>query len=93
MLTADLTAPADLIGITTQSCGNSLVDASFAATFAGSALADVQLDPELHARALVQCLDALAIDGVYVNLCFSREQASRADLRDGRYRVLLSSTQ
>lgn len=66
-----------------------LVDASFAATFAGRALADVQLDPELHARALTLCIDGLPIDGVYVNLCFSREQAAGAELCDGRYRVLV----
>jgi uroporphyrinogen decarboxylase len=66
-----------------------LVDASFAATFAGRPLADVQLDPEVHARALTQSLDGLVIDGVYVNLCFSREQASRAELHDRRYRVLV----
>jgi len=66
-----------------------LVDASFAAAYAGRPLADVQLDPQLHAQALAQCIDGLPIDGVYVNLCFSRQQASRAELRDGRHRVLL----
>ena len=38
------------------------------------ALADVQLDPEVQARALVQCLDALAIDGVDVNLRFQPDR-------------------
>ena len=66
-----------------------LVDASFAATFAGRALADVQLDPDLHARAVTRCIDGLPIDGAYVNLCFSREQASGAELRDGQYRVIV----
>jgi len=42
----------------------------------GPRAGDVQLDPELHARALTHCIDGLPIDGVYVNLCFSREQAS-----------------
>jgi len=47
-----------------RTCCFPLVDASFARDVCGGALADVQLDPEVHARALVQCIDALTIDGV-----------------------------
>lgn len=66
-----------------------LVDVVYAATFAGVPLARVQLDPATHAAALSQCAAELPIDGVYVNLCFSREQAARAECADGRWRVAL----
>jgi uroporphyrinogen decarboxylase len=66
-----------------------LVDVSFAGAFSGISLAEVQLDPEAHARALARCLDRLPIDGVYINLCFSREQAARAVPGDAGFEVLL----
>lgn len=66
-----------------------LVDLAFAGAFSGLPLAEVQLDPTAHARALTQCLERLPIDGVYINLCFSREQAARAEPHDGGFRVLL----
>lgn len=66
-----------------------LVDVVFAAAFVGVPLARAQLDPEAHARALSQCIDELPIDGVYVNLCFSRAQAAGAQCDAGRWRVLL----
>ena len=66
-----------------------LVDLVFAATFSGFPLAEAQLDPAVHARALVHSLDRLPIDGVYINLCFSHEQAARATLSEGGYRVPL----
>ncbi len=66
-----------------------LVDVVYAAAFAGMPLARAQLDPAAHARALSRCIDELPIDGVYVNLCFSRAQAAGAVFDGARYRVLL----
>jgi uroporphyrinogen-III decarboxylase len=67
-----------------------LVDLVFAGAFSGLPLAEAQLDPAAHARILVHSLDRLPIDGVYINLCFSREQAARAILSsEGGYRVPL----
>jgi uroporphyrinogen-III decarboxylase len=66
-----------------------LVDLVFAAAFDGQSMAAVQLDPALHARALDRCLRELPIDGVYVNICFSRSQAAGAAVRDGQYTLKL----
>jgi MtaA/CmuA family methyltransferase len=66
-----------------------LVDVVYAGAFSGITLAEAQLNPTAHARALTQCIDRLPIDGVYINLCFSREQAARAAPRAGGYQVLL----
>jgi uroporphyrinogen-III decarboxylase len=66
-----------------------LVDVVYAAALAGLPLAQAQRDPVLHARALSRCIDELPVDGVYVNLCLSHDQAARAAFRDGRWRVLL----
>ncbi len=66
-----------------------LVDFVYAGAFSGLPLAGVQLDPQAHARALAQCLDRLPIDGVYVNICLSREQAARAVESAEGFRVLL----
>jgi uroporphyrinogen-III decarboxylase len=66
-----------------------LVDVVFAGAFSGVPLAEVQLDPMAHAQALVHCLDRLPIDGVYINLCFSREQAARAIPYESGFQVIL----
>jgi uroporphyrinogen decarboxylase len=66
-----------------------LVDLVYAGAHAGRPLAEVQLDPTLHARALEQCLNELPIDGVYINICFSRAQAEKATVRDGKYSLML----
>ncbi|MBN2577881.1 MAG: hypothetical protein JXB10_02735 [Pirellulales bacterium] len=66
-----------------------LVDLVYAAAFDKQSMAAVQLDPALHARALDRCLRELPIDGVYVNICFSRSQAAGAVVHDGRYALTL----
>lgn len=66
-----------------------LVDLVFAAAMDNRPMAAVQLDPGLHARALGRCLRELPIDGVYVNICFSRSQAAKAVVRDGQYTLML----
>lgn len=68
-----------------------LVDVAYAGAFSGVLLAEAQLDSTAHARALTQCIDRLPIDGVYVNLCFSREQAARAAPRDAGYQLMLDN--
>jgi uroporphyrinogen-III decarboxylase len=52
-------------------------------------MAQLQLVPKRHAEALSQCIRALPIDGVYVNLCLSAEQAASTVHSAGRYRVRL----
>jgi uroporphyrinogen-III decarboxylase len=47
------------------------------------------MDPAIHAHALSRCASELPIDGVYVNLCLSREQSGRTDMRNGHYEVRL----
>lgn len=66
-----------------------LVDLVFAGAFSGLPLAEVQLDPAAHARALMHGLERLPIDGVYINLCFSREQAAGAAFVEDGWRVRL----
>jgi uroporphyrinogen decarboxylase len=66
-----------------------LVDVAFAGAFSGFPLAEVQLDSAVHARALARCIARLPIDGVYINLCFSREQAARAVACESGYQMLL----
>ena len=66
-----------------------LVDVSYAAPHAGRTMAEVQLDPAVHAAALSQCVRDLPVDGVYVNLCFDAAQAASAVRRDGQYTVVL----
>lgn len=66
-----------------------LVDLVYAAALARQRMAAVQLDPTLHARSLEACLRELPIDGVYVNICFSRSQAAKAVLHDGQYSLIL----
>ena len=66
-----------------------LIDVCYAAAHAGRTMAEVQLDPGAHAAALAQCAGELPVDGVYVNLCLSRQQAAGAVLEGERYRVAL----
>ena len=66
-----------------------LVDVSYAAAHAGRTMAEVQLDPAVHAAALSQCVRDLPLDGVYVNLCFDAAQAAGAVRRGGQYTVVL----
>ncbi len=66
-----------------------LVDLVFAGAFSGIPLSEVQLDPAAHARALVHGLERLPIDGVYINLCFSPEQAALATPYEAGFRLLL----
>jgi uroporphyrinogen-III decarboxylase len=66
-----------------------LVDVAFAGAFSGLPLAEVQLDPAVHARALVQVIDRLPTDGIYINLCFSRDQAARAVRDEEGFRIRL----
>ena len=66
-----------------------LVDVAFAGAFSGIPLSEVQLDPAAHARALVRAMERLPIDGVYINLCFSPEQAALATAYESGFRLLL----
>ncbi len=66
-----------------------LIDVVFAGAFSGLPLAEVQLDPALHAGALARCIDRLPVDGVYINLCFSREQAAGAIPNEAGFQVVL----
>jgi uroporphyrinogen-III decarboxylase len=66
-----------------------LVDVSYAGTHHGMPMAQLQLDPVLHAAALARCAAELPIDGLYVNLCLSRRQAATAVCRKGTYHVRL----
>jgi len=66
-----------------------LVDVVYASAVAGLPMAQLQLDPAVHAGALARCVVELPIDGIYVNLCLGREQAARATLLEGRYCVIL----
>ena len=66
-----------------------LVDLVFACTVVGRPMAQLQLDPVVHAAALRRCLDTLPIDGVYINLCLSPQQAAATSCRDGRYHLVL----
>ncbi len=66
-----------------------LVDVCYAAAHAGRTMAEVQLDPAVHATALAQCAAELPIDGVYVNLCFDARQARTFVKRDGKYTIVL----
>jgi uroporphyrinogen-III decarboxylase len=66
-----------------------LVDIVYAAAHCGRPMAQLQLDPAMHADALSRCASELPIDGVYVNLCLSREQSGRAEMRNGQYEVRL----
>ena len=65
-----------------------LVDVAFAGAFSGIPLSEVQLDPIVHARALARCLERLPIDGIYINLCFSRGQAARAIPDEAGFRLM-----
>jgi uroporphyrinogen-III decarboxylase len=65
------------------------VDVVYAAAHCREPIARLQLDPKVHADALSRCALELPIDGLYVNLCLSREQAGRARMIDGRYEVRL----
>ena len=66
-----------------------LIDVCYAAAHAGLAMAQVQLDPAVHAAALAQCVRELPVDGVYINLCLDPRQARAAVRRDGKYTVVL----
>jgi len=66
-----------------------LVDVVYASAVAGRPMAQLQLDPAVHAQALAQCVAELPIDGIYVNLCLSRRQAAGALLDGGRYRLTI----
>lgn len=54
-----------------------LVDIAFASSYAGRPMRAVQLDPQLHARALGTCAEQLPVDGIYVNLCLDAGQGTR----------------
>jgi uroporphyrinogen-III decarboxylase len=64
-----------------------LVDVSYASAHSGNKMARLQLEPRVHAAALAQCALSLPIDGVYINLCFSAQQAAHASCREGQYRL------
>ena len=64
-----------------------LVDVAYASAHSGQNMARLQLDPRVHAEALAQCARDLPIDGVYINLCLSAQQAAQTVCRDGQYRV------
>ena len=66
-----------------------LIDVCYAAAHAGRTLAEVQLDPAVHAAALAQCVGELPVDGVYVNLCFDARQARTDAPRDGLHTLVL----
>lgn len=54
-----------------------LIDAAFASAYSGNSLRAVQLNPDIHARALSLCAEKLPVDGVYINLCLEEEQAKK----------------
>ncbi len=62
-----------------------LVDSACAAAYAHKPLRQVQLDPELHARALCRCVEKLPVDGVYINLGLASRQA--AQIKEDTYRL------
>jgi len=64
-----------------------LVDVVYAGSRGCHSLAQIQLDPELHAEALSRCVQELPIDGIYVNLCLGKQQAARVERGDGWHRV------
>jgi MtaA/CmuA family methyltransferase len=66
-----------------------LVDVVFASAVAGQSMAALQLDSAVHARGLERSLAEYPLDGIYINLCFSRRQASHAVFRDGVYSLCL----
>lgn len=66
-----------------------LVDAAYASAHARVPLSQVQMDPATHAAALAQCLRELPIDGVYVNLCLTEQQAAAAAWEGDSWRVPL----
>jgi uroporphyrinogen-III decarboxylase len=66
-----------------------LVDVVYAAAHCRRPMAQLQLDPAIHADALSRCARELPIDGVYVNLCLSREQSRRVNMQNGHYEVRL----
>ena len=75
-------------GISRSSCFP-LVDICYASTHSGLAMARLQLEPKLHAQALSKCARELPIDGFYINLCLSANQAAQAAFHDGSYHVCL----
>jgi hypothetical protein len=54
-----------------------LIDSAFAASYAGTSMREVHLDPGLHAAALERCARDLPVDGVYINLCLDIDQPVR----------------
>jgi hypothetical protein len=54
-----------------------LIDIAFASSYAGKPMRAVQLDPQLHARALSKCAEELPVDGIYINLCLDALQGNR----------------
>ena len=54
-----------------------LIDIAFASSYAGQPMREVQLDPQLHARALSKCAEQLPVDGIYINLCLDALQGKR----------------
>ncbi len=68
------------------------MDVVFASAVAGRPMAALQLDPAAHARGLERSLAEYPLDGIYVNLCFSRRQASQAVFRDGSYLLRLDDS-
>ena len=65
------------------------MDVVYAAAHFGRPMAQLQLDPAIHADALSHCARELPIDGVYVNLCLSRQQSAHVTMRNGHYEVRL----
>ncbi len=54
------------------------IDVAYAPECIGSAIGPCFLDPRLHARALMGALDTFPeIDGLYINLCLSRDRLTR----------------
>jgi hypothetical protein len=56
-----------------------LIDTAFASAYAGKPLRELELNPNIHARALSLCAERLPVDGFYVNICLSEKQAAGFD--------------
>jgi len=60
-----------------------LIDTAFASAYAGKPVRELELNPEIHARALSLCAENLPVDGFYVNICLSDAQAKDIDAERG----------
>ncbi len=60
-----------------------LIDTAFASAYAGIPLRELEIDSKAHGRALALCAENLPVDGVYVNICLSGNQAGALDTERG----------